>query len=215
MHHSLTLLTVNGRCSKPMQLHPIQSVQLIAEHKIRRVRNFVALKLRDLGIDIMVYARGGFKVTIKNTVYVKDIVFRFELFLEKIVDILEIFYRCPIARVTVKVSQLATVLRYPFVTPEGFVLTYQHLLAGRELRQNKLQYLCQTHLFVHTVNWVGLEEGVSSFYFKIRDSAGVNLGDFKVYNNLKIILFTYNINQLPMLPILVTDFVQNVLLTTL
>ena len=74
-----------------MQLHPIQSAQLIVEHKIRRVRNFVALKLRDLGIDIMVYAWGGFKVTIKNTVYVKDIVFRFELFLEKIVDILEIF----------------------------------------------------------------------------------------------------------------------------
>ena len=77
-------------------------------------------------------------MTIKNTVYVKDIVFRFELFLEKIVDILEIFYQCPIARVTVKVSQLATVLRYPFVTPEGFVLTYQHLLAGRELKAKQV-----------------------------------------------------------------------------
>ena len=83
MHHSLTLLTVNGSCSQPMQLHPIQSAQLTAEHKIR-VRNFVAMKLRDLGIDIMVYARGSFKVTIKNTVVVMDIVRRLNYFWKKL-----------------------------------------------------------------------------------------------------------------------------------
>lgn len=208
--HSLSLLTLNGKCDHALNLFPISCPKLEDDYCIRNVRNFLACKFKDIGIDLMVYSRGGFKVTVRNTPYAKRVISKFKNFLNKIIDILEVFYRSPITRVSVRVSQLATVLRYPFETKDKkFVLTYQYLLSKKTMHQNKLSFSFNGHNFVHTVNWMLLEDGASSFYFKVKLQDGTNLGGFKIYNNLKIILFTYKINQLVVLMRLVIDFVQN------
>lgn len=212
IRHSLSLLTLNGKCRHTLNLFPISCPKLVNDYCIRNVRNFLACKFKDIGVDLMVYARGGFKVTVKNTPYAKRVISNFKNFLNKIIDILEVFYRSPISRVSVRVSQLATVLRYPFDTKEErFVLTYQYLLSKETMHQNKLLFTFDNHNFIHTVNWMLLEDGASSFYFKIKLQDGTDLGGFKIYNNLKIILFTYKVDQLEVLMRLVIDFVQNVI----
>jgi len=208
--HSLSLLTLNGKCDHTVNLFPISCPKLEADYCVRHVRNFLACKFKDIGIDLMIYARGGFKLTVKNTPYAKRVICNYKNFLNKIIDILEVFYRSPISRVSVRVSQLATVLRYPFVTTdEHFVLTYEHLLSKETMHRNKLLFTFDDHTFIHTVNWMLLEDGASSFYFKVKLQDGTNLGGFKIYNNLKIVLFTYRVDQLSVLMRLVIDFVQN------
>lgn len=206
----LSLLTFNGKCdNENLTLRPVTDQKLVTKYKIRKVRNFITFAVDDLGINVFLYARGGFKITLKSTTEARSVIKKIDLVLRRLVDILQFFYGVPIDRFEVNLTQISLITGNLPGENLGKI-SYQDLIKTRKYNCNQLTYEFQNFTIIHDISWEKLEDGCSNYYFKILDeSAGdeKSVGGFKLYNNFKTVLFVHNIDYL-------TDFIRIVKIFT-
>lgn len=192
MKKILSLVTLNGACEgRKFKLQNIPSNNVKKQYNVRRVRNYLAFSLVSLGLDVFIYAQGGFKITVKWSKYFRHVIQQLECVINKLINVMETFYCAPIHDIKVKITQI-TILLIPI--PNAKKLTYESLCKVSSLEENKIFIKCEECLFIHEVNWLKYEEGTSSFYFKIFFN-GKREGGIKIYNNFKSVLFTNSIKN--------------------
>lgn len=200
----LTLLTFNGMCEhRTLNIHPILNQKLKDVYQIKMVKNFMTFSIKKLGINVLVYARGGFKITIANSLYINNIISGLDKTMNYIINVLELFYRTTIVNVTINLTQLAFTIKTE--EEEKRKISYSTLLEKKQL--NEVCCEIDEFKFVHIINWMILEDGNSNYYFSIYHKLK-KIGGLKLYNNLKTVLFMNDTNYLDELETLVSKFIK-------
>ena len=213
---NLSLLTINGSCGNgKLKLMKYKNIDLYPHYKLRRVRNFVTFNLKTMGLCVNLYSKGCFKVTVKASNYSNYVLTNINYVLNSLVDIMELFYQTDIKDVTARITQLACMVQHKFKTPTNFnKLSYEQLISCRDEKKNKVVFYCENYKFEHEINWEGLENGMSNYYFKVSQrDCEVNLFGVKLYNNLKLLIFYYKsfeVNFAPIAILMVDQLLQRV-----
>lgn len=204
----LSLLTLNGRCrsvKKKIQLYNISDSDLISKYGVKTVRNFLTFKIGKLGIHTFIYSRGGFKITLSANRYCQKIIQNIDFVISSIVKILEVFYHTHIDKVSVKVTQIAILIRSGIIPQTK--LTYNRLSDLFPIERNCITVILDNFKLVHEINHMCLEEGTSSYYFTITEK-NKKKGGLKIYNNLKCVLYSFRIRYVEILSETVHRFVE-------
>lgn len=190
----LSLLTLNGRITNPKtKLKVLEEVKK-ENYSIKKVKNFYLLKFNKLGICISLYSKGGFKVTISRENGCIEVIKRVNHYLEKVMDIVNILYTEGIRGYELSITQVSVIIK----PEEKKHLTYSTLIKQLKQNNNELRWSCKDYTLTHTINWMGLESGLSSFYFQIRDNEeGKYKGGIKIFNNFKVVLMLKEILIIP------------------
>ena len=214
IYHSASLLTINGKCENVqkdkklgLKLNRYKTPYLKKNMEIRKIRNFLSIHL-NLGIDIFLYNRGCFKLTIKKTPYFNQIVSEIEELVDKLEKIMYVIYSDNIILTKFDITQLVSILRWEYDASSAFKINYHKMVEIYECK-NTLTWEEGNFIICHSINWVNYETGTSSIFFTIMcKTADKKIAGFKLYINLKIVLFTYDINFLTPLSRIIPEFVQ-------
>ena len=211
--HRPCLLTINGRfIGTNIRLIPGIPPQHYDGLTIRPIRNFLGLKLRDLGIHLCLYNRGSYKITVSFGKFFFAIFSQLEEVTECLLDLMECFYNGHIDSATCKITQFVSVLRCIYDVPRHFKFNYQTFLMNKcsNTKQNKFKTCIQGLTFTHQPNWLEHEKGVSSLFLTISDDlVQRKMGAVKIYNNLKTVIFSYSITDLPILSSSIPQFIRS------
>lgn len=128
---------------------------------------------------------------------------------------MSILYNAPIPSFDCRLTQLVSVLKYNFNCPLNYRLNYTKLIQLHmkmlQNNPNQIVWEMEHYIFKHTINWVLYESGASSLFINIFCN-GKKIASTKIYVNLKIIMFYYDISHLTKLRQSVPKFVQEKLL---
>jgi len=217
--HYASLLTINGQCLLDNPEEKFCMTNRIPPPlankpwcSVRKIRNFFALHL-PCGIDLMIYSRGGFKVTIKNSKRFMHILHNIEWIIECTKTIMKKFYQNHITDVKCRFTQLVSILKWDYNLPSDYVWDYNRLISCN--KQHNADYLIWTYsdlIFKHSINWMMFEDGTSSIFINIFHQT-TKIGGFKLFTNLKIVIFTYKILYLSRLVETIPHFIKNSILT--
>lgn len=205
LSHQPSLLTLNGKCwasSKLLRLDANKRNQLPSNAK--NINNFVVFNM-PWGADLMAYNQGCFKLTIKNTKHFKKVVQYLEILVDIAFGLLNTVYNHRITRASCKITQLVSILKWDFDVSD-FKINYTKLI---KLHTGKdcLDWCFGELSISHQINWVAYENGASSIFFNVKDQ-NERVCNFKLYMNLKIILFTYKLEKLPFLSEIIPHFIK-------
>lgn len=207
---SLSLITVNGRCinnkGKNFTLTGKTNQLLKKEYNLRRVRNFLLLKLQDLGVNLCIYSRGAFKWTLSPTKRTFSIIKHFEQVSSRLVEIVDSFYSESVEETEAKITQIA-ILITGIKTEKK--ITYEHLITRNQWKNDKAEWDVNGIRYEHTINHVTLENGNSNYYFPIQKK-GKKVGGLKLYNNAKAVLFIFELENLQELSTSAKKFIKGI-----
>lgn len=198
---SLCLVTLNGKCSnqdgKMMKMWRDNVCKSeYGTFRIKNVRNFTTVELPKLKIFLCIYSRGSFKITLSQSNYFKIIINHIERVLEWLYQIIETFFSGNITKIETKITQLAITSGYLDSISEK--LSYDLLAKKFPVKNNQITISVNKHNLIHTINWMNFECcGSSSFYFSVIDTnQKKSIGGIKLFNNMKMIIFIHQINQI-------------------
>lgn len=163
------------------------------------------------GIDLMAYTKGGFKVTIKNSRNVWNVIKELDSVLNFIGFILKRLYNRSDLIIECNFTQVVSILHWNYNTGKNFKLNYTRIVKDNTANNNQLKWIFNELTFTHRINWVTFETGTSSIFLSIHKN-DKKLASFKVYVNLKVVLFTYDLAQLNKLSHTIPHFIKKHLL---
>lgn len=165
----------------------------MVEAKTKKIRNFRMMKL-PWGIDLMIYQRGCFKITMKNSKHFYSLLRDIEDVTKALCEFVDSLYENSIRSIECRVTQLVSILRWEYDTEPTFKLNYTKMIR-KHADKAKLTWLFQDMTFTHQINWMSFEHGTSSLFFNVL-LGDKRIGSFKMYVNLKVVLFTYEVQKL-------------------
>lgn len=181
----LSLITINGK------IHNVTLIEKF-EKKIRRynwitkVNNFYMIKLKRMDTTILLYSKGGLKITIGCN---KNVIQNLNLHLERVLDMLALFFNEQITRVDMKITQVTILLRP--VKSIANILTYKNMISKMTQKDNYIIYNNLDYKIYHEINFFAHECGQSSYYFTI-EIKNVRTGGIKIYNNFRAIIMCFD-----------------------
>ena len=197
----LSLITINGK------IHNVTLVKKF-EKKSRRydwitkVNNFYMIKLKRLDTTILLYSKGGFKITIGCN---KNVIKNLNVHLERVLDMLALFFNEKITRVDMKITQVTILLRP--LKNIAKTLTYKNMISKMTQKDNYIIYNKTDHKVYHEINFVAHECGQSSYYFTI-EIENVRTGGIKIYNNFTAIMMCFDAGKIYNMVNICKDFLN-------
>jgi hypothetical protein len=211
IYHHPSLLTINGSCKtlsgKPQRL---KITSWKNSKTIKKVRNFIMFTLPG-GINLMVFNRGQFKLTIKNSEQFFKLIQNLDHLIDQMWDILQVLYTQVIYDITCKISQLVSTLSCKFPVEEHFQLNYFKLIKRYSAIGTHLKWSIKNYTFAHQINWELFETGTSSIFFCM-SKRNQKIADFKLYVNLKIVIFSYKIEEISYISKIIPEFITSYIL---
>ena len=199
-HTYLSLITINGRAHNVTLNNNIKRRN--NDQQIMKINNFYMIKLHKMDTTILLYSKGGFKITIGCN---KTVIKNLHLHLKRVLDLLALFFKEKLKKVTMKITQISILIR-PIRIIDN-ILNYKNMQAKMLLRDNLIIYNKMDYTFSHEINFVAHECGQSSYYFTITIKNTREAG-IKIYNNFRAVLMCFDKDKVAYIVDICKDFLN-------